>query len=69
MSYRDVLIDLIRRGVPMADIYTHFRLERHLSRPAIIAMLHDCGVSIPIPPSEDEISDQRRRELQDISLT
>ena len=69
MSYRDVLVDLISRGVPMADIYTHFVTDQHLSRPAIIAMLHDCGVSIPIPPSEDEISDQRRRELQELSLS
>jgi transposase len=35
----------------------------------IIALLHDNGVSIPLPPSEDEISDHRRRELIELSLS
>ncbi len=69
MNYRDELVALITNGTPAADIYAHLRLELHLSRVAIMELLHDTGVTIPLPPTEDEITDQRRRELQELSLT
>lgn len=69
MNYRDELVALITNGTSAATIYNHFRLERHLSRPAIIELLHNSGVSILLPPSHDEISDERRRFLQELSLT
>jgi hypothetical protein len=69
MSYREVLVRLIENGTPTAKIYTHLRLELHLSRPAIMELLNDCGVTIPLPPSDDEISDERRRFLQELSMS
>jgi hypothetical protein len=69
MNYRDELVALIMNGTAAAEIYSYFRLEKHLSRAAIMELLHDTGVSIPLPPTEEEISDQRRRELQELSLT
>jgi len=67
MNYREELVALIANGTPPAGIYNHLRLELRLSRPAILALLHDSGVSIPLPSSDDEISDERRRFLQELS--
>jgi hypothetical protein len=68
MSYREELVGLITNGIRPADIYIYFRLERHLSRATIIELLNDTGVSIALPPSDDPISDERRRELQRLSM-
>ena len=69
MNYREELVGLIANGTRPADIYIHFRLERHLSRATIIELFNDNGVSIALPPSDDPISDERRRQLQELSLT
>jgi len=69
MNYRDELVALIGNGTSPADLYSHFRLERHLGRSTIIDLFHQAGLTIPIPPSDDEISDERRRQIQQLSLS
>jgi hypothetical protein len=69
MNYRGELVALITNGTSAADLFNHFRLEWQLSRPAILRLFNDNGVTIPLPPSDDEISDDERRRIQELSLT
>jgi hypothetical protein len=69
MSYRDELVVLIANGTPPAAMYAYLSDKLHLSRPAIIVLLKDNGVTIRLPESKDDISDSRRRELQELSLS
>jgi len=69
MNQREELVALIASGTTPREIFEYFTRSGHLSRPAIIRLLADSGVSLQLPPSEDEISDDRRRFLQELSLT
>jgi hypothetical protein len=67
MTYRDELVTLITNGATPGEIFRHFRLlGKH--RSTVIDILHDSGVTISIPPSDDNITDERRRYLQELSL-
>jgi len=68
MTYREELVTLIANGTQPADIYNYFA-HHHIQRSGIIDLLADNGVTIPLPPSQDMISDERRRQLQELSTT
>jgi hypothetical protein len=69
MTYRDELLTLIQNGTRPADIYAYFQSNCHLLRPRILSLLEDIGMSILVLLSKDEISDERRRGLQELSTT
>jgi hypothetical protein len=68
MNYRDELVILIRNGVTPVQIFDYFAGRHKLHRNAVMSILTQSGVSFPLPPSKDEITDERRRELQELSL-
>jgi hypothetical protein len=68
MTYRQELAALIANGVSAKEIFEYFSRTRNLSRAAIIRLLQDNGVGIALPHSDDDISDERRRQIQQLSL-
>src|SRR6185312_13687113 len=55
MTQREELVNLIANGSTPEQIFRHFRLlGKH--RSAVLDLLHQSGVSLPIPPSEDDIT-------------
>jgi hypothetical protein len=67
MTRRQELVLLIERGTPPEEIYSHF--ANVLGRSSILELLKDSGVTMPIPSSHDEITDERRRFLQELSIS
>ena len=68
MTHRQELVILIQNGTPPLDIYEYF-IQRGLRRPSILDLYHECGITMPYPLTRDEITDERRKELQELSLT
>lgn len=69
VACRDELRILIQNGTRPAGIYSYFRDNCQLSRTRILDLLKQSGVTIPVPESVDEISDDRRRRLVELSLS
>jgi hypothetical protein len=69
MKYRAKLVILIENGTPPDEIYSHLLIDGHLTRATIIDLLKQSGVSFRLPLTEEEISDERRRYLQELSLS
>ena len=67
MTHRQELVILIQRGTPPTDIYSHF--SNVLGRSSVLDLFQRSGVYFPMPPSRDEITDERRRFLQELSLS
>jgi hypothetical protein len=68
-TYREDLVRLLENGTPKVAIMAHFMLTRHLSAKAAIHFLRSAGIGSPMPDPADNITDERRRYLQDLSLT
>jgi hypothetical protein len=65
MTHRHELVILITQGTPPAEIYSHF--ANTMGRGSILELLKSCGVTLEVPPTKDEISDERRKFLQELS--
>lgn len=68
MTHRQELVILITNGIRPDAIYEYF-VNQHVGRSSILELLKDAGISMRIPDSRDEISDERRAYLQRLSLT
>jgi hypothetical protein len=64
------LILLVTEGTPLDDITHRFVFSRGLSKRALTRLYHSAGLMSPIHmPHNDGISEERRKELQELSLT
>jgi hypothetical protein len=68
MTHRQELVALIESGTPPAAIYVYF-VNHHLGRSSIMELFKQSGISIAVPDSRDEITDERRAFLQQLSLS
>lgn len=64
--YRQDLVRLVSEGTPMAELLQYFTVRT--SRAETFHLFRDAGLMTTIP-SFDDISERRRKELQDLSLT
>ena len=68
MTHRQELVSLIENGTRPDAIYEYFA-NHHVGRSSIIELLKDAGVTIRIPDSREEITDERRKFLQELSVS
>jgi L-lysine 2,3-aminomutase len=68
-TYREDLVKLLQSGTPKVVIMAHFMSARHISAKAAIEFLRSAGIGAPMPDPNDSITDDRRRYLQDLSIT
>ena len=68
-SYREDLVRLLETGTPKAAIMAHFISIRHLSARATVSFLKSAGIGVPLVDPMDNISDERRRYLNDLSIS
>lgn len=68
MDNRAALVVLITEGAAPQDII-HFFWRRGMERAKIDEFLYSNGIKLPRPLSTDDIPEDRRRELQNLSLT
>ena len=70
MNDRRQLMLLVTEGVPLHEINQHFVFKLGLNERALTHLYHSAGPMSPVHmPHNDGISDERRRELQELSLT
>jgi hypothetical protein len=67
-NHREDLVRLIENGTPKIGIVTYFMSTRNLSHDAATKVLRASGVMVSVPNPSDGISDERRQELQELSL-
>jgi hypothetical protein len=63
------LSKLLQSGTPKVAIMAHFMSARHLSAKAAIEFLRSAGIGTPMPDPNDNITDDRRQYLQDLSIS
>lgn len=68
MNYRAVLVILIAQGSAPRDI-VYTLCVYGLMRWQVDDLLRDSGVSLPMRWPADEITEERRHELQQLSMT
>jgi hypothetical protein len=68
MTHRQELVLLIENGMRPDAIYEYFA-NQHVGRSSILELLKQSGVTIPIPDTRDDITDERRKFLQELSLS
>jgi hypothetical protein len=66
VDYRAELVLLIEDGTPVAQIMIHFSVKHHSSRPAMAALFEHNGLMVVIPHN-DGITEERRRQSQELS--
>ena len=71
MDVRADLVNLISNGTQLADVIHFFTSQYDFTYGEAHHILQDAGVVFLIPklPGRDEISDDRRAELQELSFT
>jgi hypothetical protein len=68
MTRRQELVLLITNGTQPDAIYDYFA-NQHIGRSSILELFKQSGVTIRVPDSRDEISDERRKFLQELSIS
>lgn len=63
---RQELVRLVNEGTPMDELLQHFSARIPLAE--MFRLFRDAGLMTPLP-FFDDISEKRRKELQDLSLT
>jgi hypothetical protein len=68
-TYREDLVRLLQSGTPKVAIMAHFMAARHLTAHEAIKFLRSAGIGVPMPDPNDDITDDRRRYLQELSIS
>jgi hypothetical protein len=68
-TYREDLVRLLQIGTPKVAIMAHFMSVRHLTAQEAIKFVRSAGVGVPMPDPNDPITDERRRYLQNLSIS
>jgi hypothetical protein len=64
--YRQDLVRLVSEGTPMDELLMYFTAR--MSFGETFHLFRDTGLMTPLP-THDRITEKRRKELQDLSLT
>jgi hypothetical protein len=66
--YRTDLVHLVSEGTSLGEIVKYFGTRWHLSTAETYRLFRSVGLMSTVP-SDNDISENRRRQLQDLSLT
>jgi hypothetical protein len=69
MPHRAELVELIANGASEADMVRYFVIHYELTRDEIYTLIRQNGISFRSSKRVDDISEERRRFLQNLSLT
>lgn len=66
--HRRDLVRLVSEGTPMPELVRYFRVQWKMTIGETFRLFRDAGLMTPLP-EYDDITETRRRELQNLSLS